>query len=229
MLDLVSHRAARSLAGVAIRPIRPDDAGRLQMFHRRLSDDTIRNRFFGPHPELAKAEAQRLTTLSPGAEVALVATVGSDIVGVGRFVRLGVSDAAEVAFVIQDGYQGRGLGTALLTRLAGMARTHGIDRFTADTWATNGPMLDVFLHTPHAVAVTSTHRDGSVVHLTMSVAATAPRVGTPQCAAGQTGVQAADTRRDRGWEHRRRNMHVTVMHHQRSVASTTALSQRRRA
>jgi GNAT superfamily N-acetyltransferase len=100
--------------------------------------------------------------------VALVATIGEDIVGVGRSIRLGGGDAAEVAFVIQDGFQGRGLGTALLTRLAGIARVDGIHRFVADTFATNRPMLDVFMHTP-AVAVTGTRRDGSVVHLVMDV------------------------------------------------------------
>jgi GNAT superfamily N-acetyltransferase len=160
--------AAGPPAGTVIRSIRPSDAAGLRGFHARLSDDTIRNRFFGPHAILPAAEVRRFTSVSPEREVALVATIGEDIVGVGRFIRLGGGDAAEVAFVIQDGYQGRGLGTALLTRLAGIARADGIHRFVADTFVTNRPMLDVFMHTP-AVAVTDTRRDGSVVHLVMVV------------------------------------------------------------
>jgi len=163
-----SEGAAGPPAGTVIRSIRPSDAAGLHGFHARLSDDTIRNRFFGPHAVLPEAEVRRFTSLSPEREVALVATIGEDIVGVGRSIRLGGSDAAEVAFVIQDGYQGRGLGTALLTRLAGIARADGIHRFVADTFATNRPMLDVFMHTP-AVAVIGTRRDGSVVHLVMDV------------------------------------------------------------
>jgi GNAT superfamily N-acetyltransferase len=161
--------AAGQVPGVVIRSIRPSDAAGLRGFHARLSDDTIRNRFFGPHAVLPEAEVRRFTSLAPENEVALVATVGEDIVGVGRTIRLGGGDAAEVAFVIQDGYQGHGLGTALLTRLAGIARADGIHRFVADTFATNRPMLDVFMHTPAAVAVTGTRRDGSVVHLVMDV------------------------------------------------------------
>jgi GNAT superfamily N-acetyltransferase len=163
-----SEGAAGPPAGTVIRSIRPSDAAGLRGFHARLSDDTIRNRFFGQHAVLPEAEVRRFTSLSPEREVALVATIREDIVGVGRSIRLGGSDAAEVAFVIQDGYQGRGLGTALLTRLAGIARADGIHRFVADTFATNRPMLDVFMHTP-AVAVTGTRRDGSVVHLVMHV------------------------------------------------------------
>ena len=181
------------MVSVAIRSIRPDDANGLQAFHARLSDDTIRNRFFGPHAVLPDAEARRFTSLARGAEMALVATDGTDIVGVGRFIRLGATDVAEVAFVIQDGYQGHGLGTVLLTRLAGIALADGIRRFTADTFVTNTPMLDVFMHTPHAVEVSTTRRDGSVVHLTMSLRPAQDLIAVPRSAAGHTGLGAADT------------------------------------
>jgi GNAT superfamily N-acetyltransferase len=157
------------VSGVVIRSIRPDDARGLQAFHARLSDDTVRNRFFGPHRVLADAEVHRFTSVVRETEVALVATVDEEIVAVGRYIRLGMDDAAEVAFVVQDGYHGHGIGTALLTLLARIAWDDGIRRFIADTLATNRAMLDVFMQTPQAVTVMNTRREGSVTHLVMGV------------------------------------------------------------
>ena len=66
------------------------------------------------------------------------------------------SDAGEVAFVVQDGYQRHGIGRELLTLLAGIGWADGIRRFVADTFAENHAMLDVFRHTPGAVTVIET-------------------------------------------------------------------------
>lgn len=153
-----------------LRAIRPDDASALQAFHRRLSADTIRNRFFGPHRELTDHEARCFSSLTPGSEAAFVATTVDDgIVAVGRYVRIGHGDAAEVAFVVEDGYQHHGIGTSLLTLLAPLAWDDGIRRLVADTLSTNSAMLGIFLHTPAAVTVLTTRRDGSVVHLVMTL------------------------------------------------------------
>jgi RimJ/RimL family protein N-acetyltransferase len=158
-----------AVPGLVIRAIRADDAAALQAFHRRLSADTIRNRFFGAHPRLPDEEARRFTALPPG-QRALVATFGAEIVGVGRYIRLGHGDAAEVAFVVQDGYQGHGIGSELFTLLARFGWDDGIRRFVADTLADNRAMLDVFMHTPGAAVVARTRHDGNVIHLTMQIA-----------------------------------------------------------
>jgi GNAT superfamily N-acetyltransferase len=158
-------------AAVVVRSIRPEDAPALQAFHRRLSDDTIRNRFFGLHSELSDQEARGFTAIKAGAETALVATMESRIVAVARSVRLGNGDTAEVAFVVEDRYQHHGIGSSLLNLLARLAWSDGIRSFVADTFATNRLMLDVFMHTRTAVTVATTHRDGSVVHLVMHVVA----------------------------------------------------------
>jgi hypothetical protein len=96
---------AAPLSAVVIRSIRPEDAAGLQAFHGRLSDDTIRNRFLGPHPVLRDAEAHRFTALARGEGAALVAIVDEVIVAAGRYVHLSGGDAAEVAFVVEDPYQ----------------------------------------------------------------------------------------------------------------------------
>ena len=169
----VSRPAGRAPPPDAIvyRSIRPDDAAGLQAFHRRLSDDTVRNRFFGVHRELSDQEAQRFTSLTAGEETAVVGTVSGQIIAVGRSIRVGDGDAAEVAFVVEDGYQHHGIGTTLLALLARFAWADGVRHFVADTFASNRLMLDVFMHSPQSVTVLSTRRDASVIHLVMLLTA----------------------------------------------------------
>jgi GNAT superfamily N-acetyltransferase len=162
----VPHRAPLA---VVMRSIRADDASALRAFHRRLSADTVRNRFFGLHPELSAQEARRFTSLTAGVETALVAMVADRIVAVGRSVRLSCGDAAEVAFVVEDEYEHHGIGTTLLRLLARLGWADGVRRFVADTFVSNRSMLNVFMHTPGAVTVLTTRRDGSVVHIVMRI------------------------------------------------------------
>jgi GNAT superfamily N-acetyltransferase len=169
MYALTSVPDSAVARAVVVRSIRPDDASALQAFHRRLSEDTVHNRFFGLHPELSEQEARRFTSLATGEETALVATVDNRIVVVGRSVRLGGGDAAEVAFVVSDGYQHHGIGTTLLSLLARLGWGDRLRRFVADTFSSNRSMLDVFMHTPEAVTVLTVRHDGSAVHLVMRI------------------------------------------------------------
>lgn len=132
-----------SLRDVHIRPIAPDDDGRLVAFHARLSAASIQNRFFAVHPELSAAEVEHFTHVDGQDRVAFVATHDSDIVAVGRFERLPGTTDAEVAFVVADDHQRRGLGTLLLERLDTVAKPHGITHFVADTLFSNTAMLHV--------------------------------------------------------------------------------------
>lgn len=158
---------------MVIRPIRPEDWELLQSFHVGLSGDSVRNRYFGAHPVLTDAEARGLASPTSATGAALVAVVDGTLVGVGRYIRLTDPTTAEVAFVVDDARQGQGIGTTLLTGLARVGWGAGVRRFVADTLTSNRAMLDVFFHTPSAVAVESTSRSGSVVHLVMSVASAA--------------------------------------------------------
>ena len=127
-----------------VRDIRPGDAEDLVAFHRALSPQTVILRFFGPHPQLSAAEVERFTTVDGVDRVALVAERGGELLAVARYDRQPGSDEAEVAFVVADRLQGRGLGTILLEHLASAARAHGIRRFVADTLADNHRMISVF-------------------------------------------------------------------------------------
>jgi GNAT superfamily N-acetyltransferase len=141
--------ALRDGATVQVRAIQPDDLERLRAFHRRLTPDTVIFRFFHYMPELTAEDAWRFTHLDYENRMALVATapVGDveAIHAVVRYERTG-STEAEVAFVVEDAWQGRGIATALLHRLAAYARAHGISTFVAVTMVGNVRMLDVFRH-----------------------------------------------------------------------------------
>jgi acetyl coenzyme A synthetase (ADP forming)-like protein len=129
---------------VHLRPITPEDGPALRRFHGTLSLETTYFRFFSPHPELSDDEVQKFTNVDHDRRVAIVAELGGEIVAVGRYEGLDDSRAAEVAFVVTDAHQGRGLGTLLLEELAAAARERGINRFVAETLPNNRRMIQVF-------------------------------------------------------------------------------------
>jgi GNAT superfamily N-acetyltransferase len=129
-----------------VRPIRPDDGPRLLELHGRLSRRSVYLRFFGPHPTLSKAEVKRFTEVDYEGRLALVATIGDDLIAVARYDRSPGTSEAEVAFVVDDPYQHHGVGSGLLDELADAALARGVATFTAETLAENRTMLDVFHH-----------------------------------------------------------------------------------
>jgi acetyl coenzyme A synthetase (ADP forming)-like protein len=129
---------------VHVRPLRTDDADRLVAFHATLSDETVYLRFFSPKPTLTPAEVDRFTHVDYDNRVALVAELGGRLLAIARYDREPGTNSAEVAFVVTDEQQGRGIGTALLEHLAAAARERGITRFVAQTLAHNQHMLRVF-------------------------------------------------------------------------------------
>ncbi|MCW2706782.1 MAG: CoA-binding domain protein [Frankiales bacterium] len=129
---------------VRIRPISPDDAPRLQEMHARLSPDTVYMRFFTMVRTLSDRELARLTNVDHQHRVAFVAVLRDEIIGVVRFDRLGRTTDAEVAVVVEDAHQGRGLGPLLLEHLAAAGEDRGIERFVASVLPTNRKMIHVF-------------------------------------------------------------------------------------
>jgi RimJ/RimL family protein N-acetyltransferase len=125
---------------VELRPISPDDVGRLVAFHEGLSFETVYRRFFGVHPHLASAEAEHFCATDGTDRFALVAVVNDEIVGVARMERIRPPSTAEVAFVVADRFQHRGLGQLLARCLADAAAKRGVLEFVADTQPHNLPM-----------------------------------------------------------------------------------------
>jgi GNAT superfamily N-acetyltransferase len=121
---------------VLIRPIRRDDGDRLSESHTRLSPESRYRRFLSAKPELTGADVRYLLEVDGVDHIALVATQpwlpDEPIVAVARCIRLPeVPDTGEVAIVVADVLQGKGVGTRLITRLAELAVAQGITRFRA--------------------------------------------------------------------------------------------------
>lgn len=131
-------------AAVSIRPIRPEDGAALVAFHAGLSEETVYRRFFACKPQLTEREVEHFTTVDYRDRMAFVAVFDDTIIGVGRYDRVPGTDEAEVAFVVADAHQGRGLGSLFLEYLAAAAGECGITRFVAETLAFNRDMLTVF-------------------------------------------------------------------------------------
>ena len=131
-------------APILIRPIRPDDKELLAAGLANLSKTSVQRRFLAPKPRFTKAELRYLTEVDGWNHVALVAespTLPSRrLIGVARYVRL-VEDprAAEVAIVVADDFQRRGVGTLVAGELGRRARMRGIRRFTATIASDNYP------------------------------------------------------------------------------------------
>ncbi len=128
-----------------IRPIRPDDEPRLVNLYERLSRHTAYQRFFTVLRRLPSDWYHFFANVDYVRRLALVAereTVGGvQLIGVGRYEPSEEPGTAEVAFIVEDGWQGRGLGGILLDAVLEAAEVRGIRRFRADVQADNHRML----------------------------------------------------------------------------------------
>jgi GNAT superfamily N-acetyltransferase len=137
-MDVVRLRSGRE---VEIRPIGPDDGAALRTAYARLSDETKYKRFLAAKPHLTGRDVRYLTQIDSDRHVALVATPAGrrdEILAVARFVILPEDPhTAEFAITVGDPFQGDGLGTALMERLARHATERGVRRFLATMLADN--------------------------------------------------------------------------------------------
>ncbi|OKJ80212.1 acyl-CoA synthetase [Streptomyces sp. CB01883] len=135
-----------------IRPITADDADRLVSFYEQVSDESKYYRFFAPYPRLSAKDVHRFTHHDFVDRVGLAATIGGEFIATVRYDRIGAdgmpasapADEAEVAFLVQDAHQGRGVASTLLEHIAAVARERGIRRFAAEVLPANTKMIKVF-------------------------------------------------------------------------------------
>ncbi|HEX6116831.1 MAG TPA: GNAT family N-acetyltransferase [Solirubrobacterales bacterium] len=132
-------------ARLTVRPIAPHDAEALRAAFGHLSAETRYRRFLGPVKRLTEANVEYLTQLDHRNHEALVAVDDEGaIVGVARYIRLeDRAGVAEVAVTVADDWQGRGVGTALLSRLAARARAAGIEAFIGICLTDNEDMIQL--------------------------------------------------------------------------------------
>jgi GNAT superfamily N-acetyltransferase len=166
------HKGARQTHGqgprigtqVSIRVAAPRDAEGLRAMFSRVSPETLYRRFHIPYPDVP----ERTLALMLGVEdhyerESLVAVAGGEIVGHAMYARLGDGAEAEMAIIVEDGWQSKGVGKLLLSELAERARLRGVETFTGEVLGENRRMLALaamFAGTDYAI------RDG-VYHVRM--------------------------------------------------------------
>lgn len=132
---------------VTIRPVRPEDKPLYTAGFERFGEQSRYRRFLGLKKRLTDEELAFFSEVDHHEHEALAAIdpVTGEGVGVARYICLqGAADTAEAAVAIVDDWQHRGLGGALLSRLAARAREEGVRRFRAWMLAESRDMLHLF-------------------------------------------------------------------------------------
>jgi len=133
---------------VLFRPIKPTDDKPLRDMLYSLSPQSIYYRFFQPLTKFSFSYRQQFVNVNPKEELAIVGCIpspeGEQIIAVGRYIQEPGSDMAEVAFLVHDEWQNKGIGTHLLHFLADVARRNGLKGFRATVLKDNQAMLNVF-------------------------------------------------------------------------------------
>ncbi|HEX4977796.1 MAG TPA: GNAT family N-acetyltransferase, partial [Nocardioides sp.] len=139
-----------------LRPIGGDDRDLLVEFYEHVSAESKYMRFFAPMPRLSDRDIERFTHVDHHDRVAFVLTVAQKMIAVGRFDKItpdgGSPVEAEVAFLVQDAHQGRGIAQLLLEHLAQAGRERGIDMFVAEVLPENSRMIQIFREAGYQVA-----------------------------------------------------------------------------
>jgi acetyl coenzyme A synthetase (ADP forming)-like protein len=142
----------RDGSSVRIRAAKPTDETLVLAFLTGLSDVSRTLRFGAGQADLVETAKQ---WIDPGCtDCCVVAVLGGEIVGQASYDRT-VADRAKVGFTVTDAFQGRGLGTLLLKRLAEAAEAEGVAVFEADVVPDNHKMLEVFKESGFGVTMTS--------------------------------------------------------------------------
>jgi len=132
---------------VTIRPITCGDKNKLQVFHTRLSEGTLYQRYQYSKGDLTESDLQAFCSVDYDNTLGLVAETETNgrkqIIGVGRYARLPNPQIAEMAFVVQDSEQRKGIGTQLLRHLAILAWERGVRYFVGELLRENGRMINI--------------------------------------------------------------------------------------
>jgi GNAT superfamily N-acetyltransferase len=142
---------------VTTRPVRPDDAPLFCRLWDRLSPETVYRRFHAPRRS-PPVDAHRLVEVDHDLREALVAVVGGEVIGVARYDRSPADPAsADVAVVVEDAWQGVGVGRQLLGELTQLAARRGVRSLTADVQADNDRMVGLVRRLLPGAVLTPAH------------------------------------------------------------------------
>ncbi|PID75599.1 MAG: acetyl-CoA hydrolase [Deltaproteobacteria bacterium] len=150
---------------IRIRPAKPVDGRRIQEHYYNLSQEAIFTRFFCQKTIFARAEMDSRSLVDYVKSLTLVAIAGEfgfgKVIGIAEYMKLDENNMAEIAFSVSEEYQGKGLGTFFLKKLAAVARENAISGLIAYTFPSNQPMIRLFNTLPYKVK--TGHEDGDLV------------------------------------------------------------------
>ena len=142
------HARLKDGQGLLLRAATPADVGLVEAFTRRVSRESLRLRFMASLSEVSQATIEGLCSGNFSERGCLLATVvedgGERVVGLGNYVAVGDGRTAEVAFLVEDAFQGRGISPLILERLAGIAAANGYVEVNAEVLPENQAMMRVF-------------------------------------------------------------------------------------
>jgi acyl-CoA hydrolase/GNAT superfamily N-acetyltransferase len=146
--DLEAYRTTKTGLEILLRPVKMSDEPLLKDFFYSLSDNSMYRRFISVRKDMPHERLQEFTIIDYSKEMVILAVLGQrgkeEIVGLSQYGIDETTHSAEVAIVVRDHYQNRGIGTELLSYLTYLARKQGLFGFTAEVLAENSPMLRLF-------------------------------------------------------------------------------------
>lgn len=147
--DLETYRTTKHGLEILLRPVRISDEHLLKDFFYALSDTSLYRRFISMRKDMPHERLQEFVVIDYTHEMVILATISreeqiEEVVGVGQYSMDERTHTAEVALVVRDDYQGKGIGTELLSYLTYLAKRQGLHGFTAEVLQENMPMLHLF-------------------------------------------------------------------------------------
>ncbi len=146
--DYREHVLLRDGSGITLRLATPDDAAAVEDLVSHVSEESRYFRFMAGVNYVSRSVIDAMCANEPSDRASLLAVLGGDghgkVVGIGNYISLAIRNAAEVSFLVGDEQQGKGIGTLLLERLAGIAAANGFVEFEAEMLSANDKMMTVF-------------------------------------------------------------------------------------
>jgi acyl-CoA hydrolase/RimJ/RimL family protein N-acetyltransferase len=169
--ELEHYSTLRDGTEIFFRPIKPTDEPALSEMLYSLSEQSVKTRYMTRTAAFPHRHIQQLTNVDYKKDFAIVGVVpsasGEEIVAIAQYFLDPKTQAAEVAFVVQDEWQQKGMGTFLLDYITKIARQRGVKRFYAKVLPSNKPMLAIFHNSGYKV---NTEFDGEVYNITYDLA-----------------------------------------------------------
>ncbi len=132
---------------VTLRPIRPEDEPLEFELFETFSEETWRNRFFGPMKEVSHEDMVRYTNIDYRREMAIIGILEEEgkrkMIGVGRLIIDPGENSGEFAIVVGDPWQGLGLGEKLTDAVIGAAEDKGLNHIWGTIMKRNKPMINL--------------------------------------------------------------------------------------